>query len=876
MDEIFKQLQDRFPLLTRFLLQEYSGTPIPQPLPAYLGIFLAVLERPSPTPVCFVLPRHGDVARLSAVLFVMHQLVRKQNELARAYAERSFNLGDLVRIHPGKQVFRYGGYDSEHPDRIWLVTINTESECRWLVPAAEIIGRLEKTTSTRPAGKTKPQILTPPPTPLDLLLGTSFSGNLSLVKNEMLFLDSVSGFESFTESCGVQDSQRLTNAQPFRVLLPFGRLAPPDAVQANRLRKWDEDGGTGEPIIAVTHSAESLAHYCVEAPSNSKLVVVNGLGHIRNLQAYDDISQTQRLVLFADHDNEDLLDSLGKRGCRVWTLDQREVLIRGNVTTSTGILGSITRCAKNYIDLTVDNESCDDDDLNNVFLALDQFRNAVMRTDDSALARVVRRAWGLFLNACSAWDIPNIDERKKALADIEAYRLDVRNNQAWLSPDNTVALQKIADGLANCYGQSTTLGAAKGATLLRVMGQEGQRNISMAILARTESKVNELRQWISRQSLRAHAEVFSPRTLPLNVAFDRVICMSWPGSDAMKQVVSKLAAPHVTVIGYPWERCWLHQCQPRFKQRLRTSTLSGDEKSALICGERQPCIRWPENMVQEDSGVTPTDRFSIWDFEHRLRVARIGLAARPTEATDTLPARYVRFSGDCYAFLTETYKLPIATELVSGTPRPNQALPERTLAEIRPGDFVVFPASGDRELIQELADRLIGPAAGGLRKVAHLWKDALRSSGLSPEEFLREARALNRPLHPATIRHWFADSSQIGPRKKDDLALIAIVTKNELLDREMDFVRSAIEKLWSAHLSAGMRLRDVLLQRLPQVIRQIEENGTKVDLDELGTAWIVRVESIEAEMEQRGRGEINRLLFEKHTVDLSDLLSELA
>ena len=81
----------------------------------------------------------------------------------------------------------------------------------------------------------------------------------------------------------------------------------------------------------------------------------------------------------------------------------------------------------------------------------------------------------------------------------------------------------------------------------------------------------------------------------------------------------------------------------------------------------------------------------------------------------------------------------------------------------------------------------------------------------------------------------------------------------------------AIKALRSAHLSAGVRLRDILIQRLPDVIGRIEEEGSVVDLGDLGSAWIVQVESIAATTEGRAWGEINRLLWEDKTTS-SDIV----
>ena len=71
--------------------------------------------------------------------------------------------------------------------------------------------------------------------------------------------------------------------------------------------KWDDRNPSGEPLIATTSSAELLARLCMDAPARSKLVVVNGLSRLKDLQSFDDIQQTQRIVLFADDDDDELV-----------------------------------------------------------------------------------------------------------------------------------------------------------------------------------------------------------------------------------------------------------------------------------------------------------------------------------------------------------------------------------------------------------------------------------------------------------------------------------------------------------------------------------------------------------------------------------------
>ena len=237
-----------------------------------------------------------------------------------------------------------------------------------------------------------------------------------------------------------------------------------------------------------------------------------------------------------------------------------------------------------------------------------------------------------------------------------------------------------------------------------------------------------------------------------------------------------------------------------------------------------------------------------------------------------MPARYVSFVGAAYGFLTETHRVVVVTTLLSTSGRTKQSLPEQTVGALKPGDFIVFPESSDRELIQQTADQLLGKEAAALRKTARLWKEALWSSGLRPAQFLKEARELGRPRHIMTIRNWFADTSQIGPGAgnddlSEDLELIALVTSFEPLKRQIPTVINAVKVLRSAHLSAGVRLRDVLIDRLPDVIGRVEEDGSMVDLGELGAAWIVQIESVATSAEPRGRFEVNRLMWQRVGTD---------
>ena len=85
MEEIIKQLCERFPLLARLTVTQAGNNFHPEALPPFIGFLLAVMDAPPDKPVCFVLPRRGDVARLTVVLHALHRFIKKQNQLTYKY-----------------------------------------------------------------------------------------------------------------------------------------------------------------------------------------------------------------------------------------------------------------------------------------------------------------------------------------------------------------------------------------------------------------------------------------------------------------------------------------------------------------------------------------------------------------------------------------------------------------------------------------------------------------------------------------------------------------------------------------------------------------------------------------------------------------------
>lgn len=251
----------------------------------------------------------------------------------------------------------------------------------------------------------------------------------------------------------------------------------------------------------------------------------------------------------------------------------------------------------------------------------------------------------------------------------------------------------------------------------------------------------------------------------------------------------------------------------------------------------------------------------------------------------TARAKFAEFSEDRFAFLTETYRIPVITDLFSGRATESDEIARKTVSELKPWDYVIFREGSQGDLIREMADQGLEKAGKRhLRRVAKIWKTALKefasrvikiepkyhkitSEEYSPEnatsivaEFLKQ-KGCKR--HPQTVRNWLTDEDIIGPRSTGDLKTIAEVTGHADLNARFQEIRRAIKELRGAHLQASRYLAESLISALPGYISSGHSRSLEVNIEGLGKAVVARVEYIEDELREVDITKTNRLLSEE-------------
>lgn len=655
MKEIIEHLCERFPLLPHLTITRVGNGSNPEALTPFLGLLLAVMESPPDKPVCFVFPRRGDVARVTAILHALFKFKQNHQNFAEILATQNLQLGQTVQIYPSGEVFVYEGSRDDDPNHFWLSELDLsrpKNGYRTRFPVKMrfplwAIQRLTPTTKKRPKGdirKRAGEISQPPKSPIDCLLNTVSFGNFNSDLNEVLLLDSKDGFGKFLKTAALQ-SHALTSGVPsLENLAPFGELS--DSSEQLHLKKWDERNPIGEPIVAITHSSDLLANYCVDIPKRSKLIVINGLSRLKHRQTYDDMAQSQKVVLFASMDEEEMIEALGQAPipCQFWWLSTTEINTGFGISTrsnSSGLLTNITRWANNCEQMNIDPILCDNQQLEAVCVHLEKLRFHLTDGRDTPLEKLTKRAWDM-VNAAAALVRPLTTlEQEKFSSRIRDLRDELKKNSVWLKPESEKILCDIFNGIEAIILPEVKLGCNKGEELRRTIRRTQAERLKCALLVRNETQAKELKYWLHQHGI-GDLGVYSFLALPKESFFDRLICTSWPSWHSLKKVVDALVTPHIDILAYPFEGRWLNQCKKRLKLRPNVPTVTSVEKSKLIACDKNFFMQLEKNATEvvSPSIVSAEVETDIWNFEQRLRAVRKGLAASPTEADETIPARY--------------------------------------------------------------------------------------------------------------------------------------------------------------------------------------------------------------------------------------------
>ena len=846
-EELIAQLSTRFPLLSR-LSGQFGYESACEGIPRFFALLMAAATSHDRGACCFVLNKTLGTTAMAAVLLALTKLQEEFPMLVEEYAQSALRVGQHVRVKPSNHVFEYGGLWEEYPGRFRLRILGERGASRSF-PMKDLL-RLEPTDRVRPKGKIGLSLESFESSHLDKLLDLSSCGNNSLFRNTVLVHTARSKFSQASDEIaltaeGIEEFETLSEFLPWGPIGPDGELKSNDAYQV-----------TGEPIIAATRVPEDLALASTEAKAGTKIVLADGArGVARDLQAFDDIADRQRLIVLASPEEVEALEILKDHDCPIWHMSPEEVLIGEHSPTRrerTSLVGSTIRAADSRRWMSVEVVDCRHDVLQSVAESLG--RAAALVADDDVFDEA-EAIFAILYNILLECGECCFGAEVETEAKLSSAKVLIARNGRWLPKEFTIEIDAAIRGLANALSGKLS-GQGKADALLKTIPIENYED--WAVATRSPRTAEILVRDLNEHGF--DVPVLPVSTISPDSEFAGVILPAWPNSQKFTRLKNIAVTSDIRILAYPFEVQWVSRHQSRERMRERSNQMDTRTRSSILGIE--PCFLSPSTRHESNSPVLDTrSDLPIFRFVDRVEERRIRRPATAGEGEEGREAQLVQFFGDCYTLLTEWAELPRLNNLIDSANVDDADLEHVGVTRLVQGDFVLFRASEDKEFIRQIAEDILGQEKyERIRNIAERWRSSLRHLGDSPSkvQHLLESNGLKRS--PATVAGWLHSPYRIGPGDFRDIEVIARAGKDtELLSRRKDVIQ-AITHIRKAHIAAGRQLTQLLLSELSGHLNNLDDQPVLLDLD-YGEAWVVQVDQVDFERRNYPASSVNRLLW---------------
>ncbi len=842
--DLIHELRSRFPIFDRVAGRFGEDSP-EERIPWFFALLLAAAMNGEPGACCFVLDKTQGTTAVAAVLLALARLQEDFPQLAESYARTALDKGQRVRVKPSDFVYEYEGIWDEHPGQFRLKVLDKTDRRSFLT--SEVL-RLEPTTRKRPKGTLASKLGVFDRSSLDDLLDITTYGNISMIRNVVLLYMAQARFAKIAGAVSLAPAHS-SHFDPLSAFLSWGTLG-----HGGEMMAGDAYQVIGEPLIAVTRVPQDLANTAASAREESKIVLVDGArGIARDLQAFDDIAERQRVVILASPDETEEIGFLRDRDCPIWYMSAGEILMGEDLPSErsrSSLVGRTIRASVVRGQCRVTAVDCNSHELEAVASTLEGVANAINGTEErSEVDDILARLYGILLEISEC-----------CLGVGEETRLNLREaqdsldrNQRWLDPDIVTQLQNTIDQLESALASGGSYGEKSEALLTLLTESDGR----WAVAARSPRTSEWLRDGLS--NLGADMPVIPVRSIPPEDEYDGIIVPAWPNGSRFTRLKNLAVTQDIRVLAYPFERRWLLSHQTRERSNAESNRMEVEERAAILGVESSllPAMKMQQPHMPSDGASSDPPMLKFEDRVSRRR------SKRPSPAgigDDTRRARLVEFYGGRYALLTEWSQLHVLNELIDSRPGASGRLRTVAASDLSHDDFVLFRAGGDKEFIRLLAEDELGTEEyGRIRSIAELWKSSLRRLGGAPATVQRrlEKHGLCRTL--PTIAGWMGNPDRIGPGYDSDIEAIARAANDAELLAGLDTVREAISRIRGAHIVAGSRLTQLILGEVRGRLGQLDDQPILLDLG-YGQAWIVQVESVDTHQQEYPADQTNRLL----------------
>ncbi|WP_461783542.1 DrmE family protein [Prosthecobacter sp.] len=846
---IVEHLKTRWPLWQRLRLLSDGSL---YDFPPLMALCLSAAAENDGNSVCFVLPRKGDAARWAAVLTGLSKAEQTFYACNEERVRQNYEEGEAVHLFPSGHAFEFKGFRSEPTGQFFhLCSMRGNITAKFPVSELARIHPISETDTPESNGNS-PRY--GPPCNLERLLGIRTFGNYRMFHNRVLLIDSRTGFDEFARNSNLSVAEKPGEIFNIAKTLPHGPFGS----------KWMKEKPLD--LVAITSSDEIAAKAARYAERVSLTIIANGLSHFRNLQSLEELAHGHKLIVFAEESEMqgERARVLADHGCRFWWLRDDLSLLE---TESDDALW-LHQWASLRQELRIEAVGCKAPGISEAADGLRSLFPYLGPDASTEMRKINGRVWQLLLESSLWTKQPKANKLKHFHERLDKRKCEIEEAKQWIQQAAVEVFYRTLDHLRSYSVGGFAPGTSKASGLLTTAQSATAERQSVAVLVGDDAQAESVEAVLSQRNIQVDT---CPKTVPDGSQYDHVICVGWTNRFTMRKLVDGCAAPRMSVLAFDFEKSWIEGFAKVLEWRPKSLELLPDEaKARMVAGNNPVEWRWPIRASKPP--VTEqefkTDAFENWFSELEIIQPRKGDkdGLPRIQGEEEIHALFVSFAGDGYAYLTSSHRVPCFVPASNGEPN---KITEKKAGAIQLGDWVVFPLAVAGGMIAQVADAIAGDPAVVHRNRARQWRLALEEitrKGFSATEICKRASSYGHPLNASTVRIWIREvSDQIGPATRSDLEVIGKVARDfgvsipNILG-SLDVIWAAIQALRGAHISAGSQMNDVLLRKLPAAVSDLHDTGTRIDLGDLGTALLVRVEGVGELSELRARNLVNRYL----------------
>lgn len=790
--------------------------------------------------LCLILPFADGADQLAAVTSSIIKMQLDWEAMAKSHEERTFVCGQRVKTIPDGFVYEVLGRASEkigshNIEGYWLQRLdnkNGSSGGRFLIKKSDY-QKLEITKAKRPIGRDRSKWTQPSLTPIDKLSGTKTYGNLSLLRNRVIFIGTKSEFES--------------NLHSIQIALP----QQPDQNDWPDLSNWvawggvDEDGtayiesvgnAIGDPLVAVTRDIQALRKVSNKADHGTLTFVTRSIDHIlRNFEIVSRISERHRFLLISSGRDRDKTAKFLEDGWQVLELSPDEIIgSKENIRPKLQNLKKNFDAAKAEKSLTLHFCSISDQVLRKCRDILGLLGQKIQECEDgenlnNEIDNFIVTIWKLFISFASWLKFPTGEalikqiEKIKQLEDQKKYMSVFIDSEMIELIDATIKL--LYEFLEGAKFSSETIKAKALFNAISIGNPD-------RLIVGNNDDVSIIKEWLNDRNINIKIEKSDAcEVIPNQV----VVAISLFRQSDFQKFIDPVPASIIYIAGYDFEcEAYRSRLLLRSKQRndirLKYNSNVGldDIKSKIITD-------LPNTKIDDKKIINELKK-----YESGRRPPKITLPKPVDAGENTKEGRLCLFEGCSWAIFTEGHSLSAA---ISGS---ENYVERKTVNELVPGDRLIIREAGQKDAIRLVAEDKLGiHEYEKLWQTSKRWREALIDISSDPTYLWHKLSENGLHRERLTVRGWLLDDATIGPRNRHDLSVIAELAGHDPESHDWEECWTAINRLRGLHSYAGILLGKFLDDETRGLHAGSLDQEMAIELT-LGTVWLVQIREIQA------------------------------